>query len=227
MEGVFVSDERNPADPYVITARKGAMDVDPATGYAYLTLTDGGIHKKGISPGSYQEIKFDKNTLSINLYEKYLADGDGKRGRREMTLSELVRLAREMHNAGASSYPLLTEYYKRFTIPLACILFGMAGPPLGLYARRSGRSLGMSMALAIFVLYYLLMKGGEDLAASGRVQPLLAVVLPNAVIGGLGAYLLALAVRERPAAPAALADAWRRWTRLRAGRARAKGGRGR
>jgi len=223
MQGVFVSDERNPSEPYVIIAQKGVLDVDPATGYAYLSFTNGSIHKKGVTPGSYQEITFDKNNLSINLYEKFFPEDESKRSKREMTLSELVTVAREMQNAGSNSNPILTEYYKRFTIPLACLIFGMAGPPLGLYARRSGRSMGMSVALAIFVLYYLLMKGGENLAASGHLPPLVAVLIPNVIIGGVGAYLFYSATKERTVDPATVVSSFRAWNKLRKRKSRVRG----
>ncbi|MBI5191527.1 MAG: LPS export ABC transporter permease LptF [Nitrospirae bacterium] len=196
MEGVFISDERSPDESYVIIAKKGVLDVDPATGYAFLDLTQGSIHKKGAKATSYQEITFAHNTLSINLYEKLLGDDDAKRGKREMSLGELKSIAMDMEKAGANHYPILTEYYNRFSIPLACVIFGMVGPPLGLYARRSGKSTGMTVAVAVFAVYYLLMKGGENIAASGYMHPLAAVLIPNVVIGGFGVYLLVKCTHE-------------------------------
>lgn len=196
MEGVFISDERSPDESYVIIARKGLLDVDPATGYAFLDLTQGSIHKKGTKASSYQEITFASNTLSINLYEKFFKGDEVKKGKREMSLGELRSIAEELRDEGTDSYPILTEYYNRFSIPLACLIFGMVGPPLGLFTRRSGRSAGMTVAVAVFAVYYLLMKGGENLAAGGHVHPLLAVLIPNAVIGGFGAFLLVKCSRE-------------------------------
>jgi lipopolysaccharide export LptBFGC system permease protein LptF len=91
----------------------------------------------------------------------------------------------------------MTEYYKRFTIPLACIVFGMVGPSLGLYSRRSGRSSGVTVALIIFAVYYLIMKGGENLATSGKLEPIIAALMPNVIIGALGIYLLVMADKEK------------------------------
>lgn len=198
MQGVFISDERDPDKPYVIIAKKGVLDMDMSTGYAYLNLMQGSIHKKENKSGTYQEIDFDKNTLSINLYEKYFSDDpDQKKGKREMTMDELKETAKAMAKTGNKNYPLMTEYYKRFTIPLACIIFGIVGPPLGLFSRRSGRSSGVSIALVVFAAYYMLMKGGENLAGSGHIPPLLAALLPNLVIGALGIYLVVSSNSER------------------------------
>lgn len=198
MEGVFISDERNPAEPYVIIAQKGSMDLDFDTGYAYMNLTNGSIHKRGGKDRkSYQEINFDKNTIAINLYDKFFSDTLDKKSKREMSLGEIRTVLGELNLQADKKYPLLTEYYKRFTIPLACIVFGIIGPPLGMYSRRSGKSAGISVALGIFTVYYLLMKGGENLASNGRVDPFLAVLLPNLVIGALGVCLVVLAAKEK------------------------------
>ena len=119
MEGVFISDERDPKQPYVIIARKGSIDVDVATGLAHVNLENGSIHKKGNKPGSYQEIDFDTNRLSINLYEKFFKEDGPKKSKREMSLTELREVARAVSGSLDYRYSMLTEYYKRFTIPLA------------------------------------------------------------------------------------------------------------
>jgi lipopolysaccharide export system permease protein len=199
MHGVFISDERNPAEPYVIIAQAGVMDLDFESGCAYLNLTNGSIHKRGTGKekSAYQEINFDKNTVTINLYDKFFSESLDKKGKREMSLGELRKLAGELNLQADKKYPLLTEYYKRFTVPFACIVFGIIGPPLGMYSRRSGKSAGITVALAIFALYYTLMKGGENLASGGNLNPLVAVLLPNLMVGALGVYLTIMTAREK------------------------------
>ncbi len=197
MRGVFISDERNPKEPYVIIAESGKLDIDPNRGYAVLTLKNGSIHKHSSGSKAYQQIRFDTNTLSIGLYDKFFSEGDIKRGKREMTLDELKAEAAKMDREGKPGDTLMTEYYQRFSIPFACIIFGMIGPPLGLYSRRSGRSAGITFALAVFGIYYLLMEGGENISSGGYLPPLLAVLIPNVVIGSVGAYVLISSANER------------------------------
>lgn len=199
MKGVFISDERNPDEPYVVIAEYGKLDIDPNRGYAVLTLENGSIHKHGAGKKSYEQINFDTNTLSIGLYDKFFSESDVKKGKREMTLGELKTEAARMDANGKSGDTLMTEYYQRFSIPFACILFGMLGPPLGLYSRRSGRSAGITFALAVFGIYYLLMEGGENIASGGYLPPVLAVLIPNVVIGAVGAFVLVSSARERQA----------------------------
>jgi len=197
MRGVFISDERNPDEPYVIIAQSGKLDLDPAKGYAVLTLRNGSIHKRGTAKKSYEQIRFATNTLSISLYDKFFAGDEMKKGKRELATGELLAAAGKLEAGGENGSALETEYYKRFSIPFACVLFGMIGPPLGLYSRRSGRSAGVSFALVVFGIYYALMAGGENIASEGYMPPLVAAVLPNLVIGGIGIYVLVTTARER------------------------------
>lgn len=197
MKGVFISDERDPKEPYVIIAEYGKLDIDPNRGYAVLTLKNGSIHKHASGKKAYQQIKFDTNTLSIGLYDRFFSEGDIKRGKREMTLGELKTEAAKMNSAGKQGDTLMTEYYQRFSIPFACIIFGLLGPPLGLYSRRSGRSAGVTFALAVFGIYYLLMEGGDNISSGGYLPPLVAALMPNVVIGAVGVYVLVSSANER------------------------------
>jgi lipopolysaccharide export system permease protein len=197
MRGVFISDERNPAEPYVIIAQSGKLDLDPNNGYAMLTLKNGSIHKRGTAKKSYEQIRFATNTLSISLYDKFFSGDELKKGKRELATGELLAAADKLKAEGENGKALETEYYKRFSIPFACVLFGMIGPPLGLYSRRSGRSAGVSFALVVFGIYYALMAGGENVASQGHLPPIVAAVLPNLVVGGIGAYVLVTTARER------------------------------
>jgi len=201
MSGVFISDERNPKEPYVVIAERGMIDIDPSKGYAYLTLKNGSIHKKGSKPGSYQEIEFQRNIVSIALYEGILNE-KVKRSKREMSLVELKEEHDRMKERGSiHQYSMMTEYYQRFAIPLACIVFGLVGPPLGLYSRRSGKSSGITMALAVFALYYVLMEGAENVANEGKMPPLVAALAPNLLLGAGAAYILVRSANERQINP--------------------------
>jgi lipopolysaccharide export system permease protein len=85
------------------------------------------------------------------------------------------------------------EIQKKFSIPFACIVFVLAGAPLGIVARRGGLGAGVISAV-FFVFYYLCLQGGEALGDRGLMPPWLAMWLPNIVIGGLGAWLTVRAI---------------------------------
>jgi hypothetical protein len=53
------------------------------------------------------------------------------------------------------------------------------------------------VALVVFAVYYLIMKGGENLASGGNLDPVIAALMPNVIIGAFGVYLLIMSDREK------------------------------
>jgi len=85
-----------------------------------------------------------------------------------------------------SSY--LVEIHKKFSIPFACVVFILVGGPLGIRTRKGGFA-NMAVAVAFFIVYYLFLIGGEQLADRRLFSPALAMWLPNLVFGVMGIYL--------------------------------------
>src|SRR5581483_8358730 len=117
---------------------------------------------------------------------------------REMTLWELLRQAKELrHAADRETYNLArVEIQKKFAIPFACIVFGIVGLPLGITNRRGGKSSGFSLSIAIIVFYYVLINNGEQLAANGRIPPVVGMWTADVLLFILGVYLLIRANRD-------------------------------
>lgn len=89
------------------------------------------------------------------------------------------------------------EYYKKFSIPFACLSFIVLAFPVGLYTRRSGRSVGFGIGLLISVLYWSLLIGGQTFGTQRpEVSPFLSMWLPNVVVVLLGAVLFAVRWRR-------------------------------
>ena len=75
------------------------------------------------------------------------------------------------------------EYYKKFSIPFACIVFGLIGVPLGLIVRKSGKMVGFGIGNGLILVYYLLLQFGQNTGRSGILSPALSMWLPNIIIG--------------------------------------------
>ena len=82
------------------------------------------------------------------------------------------------------------EIHKKFSIPVACILFVLVGAPLGILARSGGIGTGASYSLTFFVMYWAALIGGETLADKGKIDGALAMWLPDIVIGAIGLFLV-------------------------------------
>ena len=89
------------------------------------------------------------------------------------------------------------EAHKKFSIPFACILFVLLGAPLGVMAKRGGFAVSTSLSFGFFLLYYILLIGGEELADRNQVSPEIGMWAPNAVLLTVALYLILHTVRER------------------------------
>jgi lipopolysaccharide export system permease protein len=91
---------------------------------------------------------------------------------------------------------LLVEIHKKYSIPVASLIFVIIGAPLGFMARRGGLATGGGLSLGFFLLYWAFLIGGEDLADREFVSPLVAMWSANVIVGLLGLYLLWRAAKE-------------------------------
>ena len=97
---------------------------------------------------------------------------------------------RRQHNS------LLVEIHKKFSLPVACIVFTLLGGPLGVMARRGGMGTGLGLSLLFFVLYWALLIGGEELADRRFISAFVAMWTANIILGAAGFYLLYKTVKE-------------------------------
>ncbi|MBN1928291.1 MAG: LptF/LptG family permease [Chlorobiaceae bacterium] len=84
----------------------------------------------------------------------------------------------------------MIEYNKKYSLAFACLVFAVVGAPLGIMARRGGFGAGAALSLAFFVLYWVLMIGGEKIAEQGLLIPAVCVWLPNVILSCAGLFML-------------------------------------
>lgn len=90
----------------------------------------------------------------------------------------------------------LVEIQKKYSIPFACVVFMLVGAPLGILAKRGGFAVGMSISLSFFIMYWVFLIAGEDLADRGIISPSWAMWSPNILVGTLGIYLSTRSVKQ-------------------------------
>jgi lipopolysaccharide export system permease protein len=102
--------------------------------------------------------------------------------RTELDLWSLERLGLERRIAGLS-----VEIHKKFSLPLACVVFVLVGAPLGMRVRRAGPAVAF-VSIGFFLFYYLCLVGGEELANRLLLPPWISMWLPNLLLGGWGLF---------------------------------------
>lgn len=101
----------------------------------------------------------------------------------------------------------LVEIHKKYSIPVACMVFVLIGAPLGIVARHGGLATGGGLSMIFFLIYWAFLIGGEQLGDRGFVGPVVAMWAPNILVGGFGVFLVMRTVRETTFIP------WEDWNR--------------
>jgi lipopolysaccharide export system permease protein len=81
------------------------------------------------------------------------------------------------------------EIHKKFSTAVACLVFALIGAPLGILARRGGIGPGTVYSLGFFVVYWVCLVGGENLADRLLVPAWLAMWASNILIGAFAIVL--------------------------------------
>ena len=97
-------------------------------------------------------------------------------------------------NKSASIYRV--EIHKKYAIPMACLVFVLIGAPLGFMARQGGLAVGGGLSMIFFLIYWVFLIGGESLADRGLLDPVVAMWLPNTLVGAGGILLMVRSVKE-------------------------------
>jgi len=197
MQGVFISDKRDPTISTSIIAKEGHIKSDPESMLVTLRLLDGTFHRVGDDLQSYQMGNFNIYDFNLDLKSVLNDVKSGRKKYREMTVAELKEA---IENSSLEENPKLNEikveYYKKFTIPFICLVMVVLGIPLGIRNTRGGKSYGFVISLLVLLIYYLLMISAESLGKSGNLPPLFSMWVPNILLGSLGIYLFINATKE-------------------------------
>ena len=81
------------------------------------------------------------------------------------------------------------EWYKKFTLSLACLLFFFVGAPLGAIIRKGGLGVPVVVSVIIFIFYYIVNQAGENNAKVDVWTVESGVWLSSIVLLGTGIFL--------------------------------------
>ncbi len=181
MEGIFISDERSAKDPYSIVAKRGKLITDPQSFKVTLAMEEGAIYSMPRDEGKYHLTSFAAGNIFLDLNRSLLPAAPAT-DYRDASIQTLLTDIRALRAQGKPTFRLESELHMRLSIPVACLIFGIIGAPLGIRRARSGRSAGIAIALAVFFLYYVLIGTSKNLAETGLLSPAAAYWIPNAIM---------------------------------------------
>ena len=78
--------------------------------------------------------------------------------------------------------------HKKFSLPVACIVFILIGAPLGVTTKKGKFSISIGISVSFFIVYWAFLIAGENFADKGAINPILAMWLPNIILFFIGIY---------------------------------------
>jgi LPS export ABC transporter permease LptG/LPS export ABC transporter permease LptF len=185
---VFMADNRGGQTPAVYFARHGRVLLDSKKRTVEMLLEQGARHTAD-PDGKYEVFRFNRLVLSVNPESVFPRKGPQK-GENEMTIAELRERAAAIQATGESPHNQLMAIHRKFSIPVACLVFGLIGLALGATNRRDGKMGSFVFGLAVIFMYYIPLFLGPAMAKGHLMPPWLAVWFPNVLLGGVGCIML-------------------------------------
>jgi len=151
------------------------------------------------------EIELLKNDADPNIEEKRDYNNDIPVGEYEQKekIRSLNNNARQFQNEFTlienyekNNNKFLVEIHKKFTLAVACILFTLVGAPLGILVKRGGITIASALSIAFFLIYYILLIWGEQLADRALLDPAVGSWMPNIILLIVGIIILFLSDKK-------------------------------
>jgi lipopolysaccharide export system permease protein len=203
MYGVTIFDESKRGIHNTILADSADLVFDDDTAEFILILFHGQIHRRQWDKDEeYSLINFATSDLRIPARNMVLRRQQSKyRNDREQNVTQMLERIRrwEKHDAKKNERKIRSywvEIHKKFSIPAAILIFIMIGAPLGVKSGSGNIAVSGGLSVLFFLIYWVFLMGGEDLADRGFVDPAIAMWLPNILMLIIGLLLLRSAIKE-------------------------------
>ena len=138
-----------------------------------------------------EETRDYNNDIPIGEYEKKekirSLNNNARQFQNEFTLIE---------NYEKNNNKFLVEIHKKFTLAVACILFTLVGAPLGILVKRGGITIASALSISFFLIYYILLIWGEQLADRALLDPAVGSWMPNIILLIVGIIILFLSDKK-------------------------------
>jgi len=125
-------------------------------------------------------------------------DPGERAGKREALLTAWrdwnAEATKKLGDQGLQSY--LVEFYRKFSVPVACLVFAFFAFPIGLRARKSGRTVGFAVGLFVSIVYWGMLYAGMTFGVRMSFSPAFSMWFPDALVLAAGAIFMAARVRR-------------------------------
>ncbi len=174
---VFISDQRDPAQPLIIVAKHFQMLKQNENRQMGIRLFDGAIHQIPEEASAFHRVTFQ--TYDFWMPSPFKS---AKAKAKRKNYEELLQQLKERDGKDSSTLRRLIEYHKDTAFPVSTFVLGLLGVPVGIVSKRSGRAGGFAIGVLVVIGFYMLNVLGEFLVTTGGMAPVAGAWLPNVLL---------------------------------------------
>lgn len=199
-QGVLIVDRRDPTKEDIIFGKVALILSDEDSKTINLKLFDGAVYEREKKRPNFSQTRFNTYDFQLDLEEAFSPIRKKERGPKEMSLRRLGKAILVKEAQGLRPTAELIELHQRFSFAFAPLVLSLLGVSLVMVPTRSraSRSWGFALCLACLLVYYSLLSMGKALGEKDLLPPLLALWLPNLVVGLIAIGLFKKALQESP-----------------------------
>ena len=199
-QGVLIVDNREKIRENIILGKVARITTDEGTNSLGLRLFDGSIYEREKNRAGFSQTRFNIYDFKLDLDELVGPVREQQSGPKELPLFDLVTAIQEKQNRGLLATPERMELHQRISFGFVPLVFALLGVALTLLPRpsRANRSWGLVVCVLLLMSYYALLSFGKALGDKNILHPVLALWLPNLVLGAIALHFFNRALRESP-----------------------------
>ena len=92
----------------------------------------------------------------------------------------------------------LIEFHRKFALTFAIIVLFFVGAPLGAIVRKGGFGAPVVIAALLFMVYFILISVGDNLAGNATLSPFMGMWFPSMALSPVAIILMRAAAADRP-----------------------------
>lgn len=203
LQRVFIYDSKDEKVPVSIAAKSGRIfnnqrDSDGIPGIL-LRLFDGTMHRNDLAKSIYEYIEFDSYDIFLRLTTSRVVGVEKPKTMNFSTLKRRIRTLEEreklVHEEFREMNRLKVEYWKRYGLSFACVVFSILGVGFGVVRTRTVRSNSLLICLIVMLCYWLLYTVGLRWGEEGYVPPFISMWISNVLLAIIAAIVIRRAAR--------------------------------
>ncbi|MBI9078263.1 MAG: LptF/LptG family permease [Pseudodesulfovibrio sp.] len=181
MKFVFVRDESIKGTSIVVVAPEAKIVSTPQTAEVKIIFKRGKIFRE--SGEELNVLKFGTYSIKLDLGKLLGSFNFSEQKAKDMPFSRLSAI-RDDPSLAPSQKPrfmrkINTEYFKRLTLPLGCLILGMFAIPIAYVFRGLKQQYGLILSMGLFLVYYTMFSIGVSMGEAGTIAPVYGLAAPN------------------------------------------------